>query len=89
MTLKLNETSCNLTVRPTTAWLELLTGFVKVPGEDDIHERTNHPSEMGSQASRLSADLAHTVILQALGTASIYFRPASGFQVRHAILIAS
>ena len=71
--LQPHRASYHLTHYYPLGW-NVLTASIKVP-EDDIHGRTNHPSEMGSETSRLSSDLAQTVILRSLGTA--LFTPLS------------
>ena len=65
--------SYHLTHYHPLGW-NVLTASIKVL-EDDIHGRTNPPSEMGSETSRLSSDLAQTFILRSLGTA--LFTPLS------------
>jgi hypothetical protein len=57
----------------------VLTIFGKEPGEDEIRETTNPPSEMDNGPSQLPADLAHPVDSgsHAIGVASILPRAPS------------
>ena len=65
----------------------MLTVLGKDIGGGDIHEMTTRPSEIGSDASRVSAVLEQPVVSQAIG--AVFIPPALASQVRHFILIRS